>query len=263
MNGSGPDRNSSEMNQGQSSASLTGRPGRQPQVPQASNLRAQTRQLERLLLEQQANLRTLEHQQNVTTAFVTTDPALQPSTDPGFMMESLQDLREKLQLLQTLNQLNHQAQSGQSQDFSTILNQQEILNNLRQHQQNSYRNPAPDSSQSMQRGQQELIHQLRGDNSKLRSSLVAQQEQIHQLTQSLNHCFQAVLTIQRDVSSLQQTVVAQNQQQQNARSRNDNQENDDNLDSISQHHQQDFESHSSASWAYDFHHHQQPVQGKD
>ena len=85
-----------------------------------------------------------------------------------------------------------------------------------------------------------MIEQLRSENSKLKVSLQQQQSHIHQLTQSLNQCFQAVLTIQRDVSSLQRV----------------NHENtpevatlEDNLDSVSQ--QRDFESHPSSSWEFD------------
>ena len=50
---------------------------------------------------------------------------------------------------------------------------------------------------------QDPLQELKEENLKLRQEMQNQQNQIHQLTQSLNQCFQVLLTIQRDVSNLQ------------------------------------------------------------
>ena len=76
------------------------------------------------------------------------------------------------------------------------------------------------------------------------------------MTQSLNYCFQALLTIQRDVSSLQAASAAA--AAQNKPPSQQQQPLDDNMDSVSQ--QRDFESHEgSSSWEFDFHGHPQEV----
>jgi len=184
------------------SSRMNGGGGPSQATSNTRSLRQQSEQLEQLLIEQQAKL----EQKNMT--------------------ESLQDLKEKLELLQTFNNSDNEQFDFHPRSSHYDSGGQEFLNNLHRYNQRSF---SP-------------LDQLRSENSKLKLSLQQQQEHIHQLTQSLNQCFQAVLTIQRDVSRLQQTVSVITNQGEASQATNE-----DNLDSISQ--QRDFESHS---WDFDF-----------
>ena len=179
-------------------------------------MRQQSQQLERLLLEQQAKLRSMEQNSNER----------QDRENPEYLTESLQDLKEKLELLQTFNSENDQYDFQQRPSRYENGVASDFLNNMQRYHRNF--NP---------------LDQLRSENSKLKLALQHQQEHVHQLTQSLNQCFQAVLTIQRDVSGLQQAVAATSTNQVEA----NHVTIDDNLDSVSQ--QRDFENHS---WDFDF-----------
>ena len=189
--------------------------GRMPSDPPRTNtnnprsLRQQSQQLERLLMEQQAKLQNSNDSRQDNSKYLT---------------ESLQDLKEKFELLQTLNASDNEQYDFQPRS-SRGYDHQEFLNNLHRYQHRNF-NP---------------MDQLRSENSKLKLSLQQQQEHIHQLTQSLNHCFQAVLTIQRDVSGLQRTVASASTTTGQAEGAN-HVAIEDNLDSVSQ--QRDFESHS-------------------
>ena len=82
------------------------------------------------------------------------------------------------------------------------------------------------------------MEEMKMDNVKLKQSLQKQQEQIHQLTQSLNQCFQALLIMQRDMAEQKNVQHCQQRPLE------------DTMDSVSQ--QRDFESCPSASWDFDF-----------
>lgn len=187
-----------------------GRPSEQP--PRATNLnprslRQQSQQLERLLMEQQAKLMSLGQQNS-------NDQRQQDrSENPKYLTESLQDLKEKLELLQSFNSSSHSENHEQQQSFDFqqpqqrpsrydnvgvgIVGQSEFLNNMQRYHHHQNR-PTTNFNP---------LDQLRSENSKLKLAFQQQQEHVHQLTQSLNQCFQAVLTIQRDVTGLQQAVA--------------------------------------------------------
>ena len=188
-----------------------GRPSEQP--PRATNLnprslRQQSQQLERLLMEQQAKLMSLG-QQNSNDQRQQQDR----SENPKYLTESLQDLKEKLELLQSFNSSSHSENHEQQQPFDFqqpqqrpsrydnvgvgIVGQSEFLNNMQRYHHHQNR-PTTNFNP---------LDQLRSENAKLKLAFQQQQEHVHQLTQSLNQCFQAVLTIQRDVTGLQQAVA--------------------------------------------------------
>ena len=101
-------------------------------------LRQHSQELERLLLEQQAKLRSLNGQQE-NVLDTSSNMALAGAEHPDYLTESLQDLQEKLQLLQVLNN----GSENRGYDFSPRLNQstrfelhndhgrQELMENLR------------------------------------------------------------------------------------------------------------------------------------
>ena len=157
--------------------------------------------LERMLKEQQAKLRSLENQQQ---------------NNPESLAGNLAELREKLRFLQTAKLSGSEFGNGRSgrwppleehTDFEDLIedDDEELLHavqNLRLRDlQNHIRilNAAKKPKNSMEQ-------QLKAENSKLKMAFENQQGQIQQLTQSLNQCFQALLTIQRDVATLQQKV---------------------------------------------------------
>ena len=92
------------------------------------------------------------------------------------------------------------------------------------------------------------MEHLRSENAKLKTTLYQQQDHIQQLTQSLNQCFQAVLTIQRDVSALQRAMPSVENSANTANYSTNSANLEDNLDSVSL--QRDF-SHPSSSWEFD------------
>ena len=128
----------------------------------------------------------------------------------------------KLQWFSCLPLLNKKKFVFQSEDIFNLRLQRELQNQWRLLEQ--------------KQSQQNAMEEMKMDNAKLKQSLQKQQEQIHQLTQSLNQCFQALLIMQRDMAE-------QKSQQQQPQC-------EDTMDSVSQ--QRDFESCPSASWDFDF-----------
>ena len=199
-----------------------------------SNLRHQS--LERMLKEQQAKLRSLEASQ-------------QQNNQTDSLAENLAELSEKLRILQSANRNgggaahssgdfgNRQPVSQQhwppleenqhcDDDFDdhvigVDLDENEELikavTNLRMRDlQNQIRmlNSSSSSHHNKKPKNSAVEQQLKAENSKLKLAYENQQGQIQQLTQSLNQCFQALLTIQRDVATLQQKIDQQQQSQQ-------------------------------------------------
>jgi hypothetical protein len=284
----------------------------------SSTLRHQSQQLERLMREQQAKLRSLEEVQHHVQ--------VQPQQmDQNYLLaDNLCDLRDKLRLLRSINgagggmgsssdaqyeldernlvmqrrltelqglvqaasNINPQSQfeavevlpEDEDPEEAELLNalqqqlrlQRDFQNQIRltaaaakkqqqQHQQQQQQQHQQQQQQQQQQHQKQLqqqqprnsqgndvIDQMKQENVKLKATMTQQQEQIQQLTQSLNQCFQALLTIQRDVGALQQQSQQQNNNKVEAAEADDSVSQ---LDSVSQ--QPDFESHPS-SWEFDF-----------
>ena len=131
--------------------------------------------------------------------------------------------------------------NGQNPDFPENSGEEMFNLRLQRELQNQWR------LLEQKQSQQNAVEELKEDNAKLKENLQKQQEQIHQLTQSLNQCFQALLIMQRDMSKLQQS---QQQQSQIRQPPPQQPPIEDTMDSVSQ--QRDFESCPSASWDFDF-----------
>jgi DNA repair exonuclease SbcCD ATPase subunit len=187
-----------------------------------------------MLKEQQAKLRSLEASQ-------------QQNNQTDSLAENLAELSEKLRILQSANRNgggtahssgdfgNRQPVSQQhwppleenqhcDDDFDdhvigvdldeneelikavTNLRMRDLQHHIRMlnSSSSSHHNKKPKNSAVEQ--------QLKAENSKLKLAYENQQGQIQQLTQSLNQCFQALLTIQRDVATLQQKIDITNNQ---------------------------------------------------
>ena len=216
--------------------------------------------LERMLKEQQAKLRSLETQQQ---------------NNPESLAENLAELSEKLRILQSAKR-NGGGASGDfgnrpsahwppleehCDDFDDVIGLEDeneelikAVQNLRMRDlQNHIR--MLNSSSNKKPKNSAVEQQLKAENSKLKLAYENQQGQIQQLTQSLNQCFQALLTIQRDVATLQQKIDHQQQPQHHHHStpketqvQNNHIVVEDNMDSVSQ--QRDFDNPSS--WDFDF-----------
>ena len=113
--------------------------GGNPQISQPSaaqtqsTLRQQSQDLERLLIEQQAKLRSLGQQENHELSSAN----MAAPDHPEYLTESLQDLQEKLQLLHVLS--NNSGPERSFQEFSSRSRfeqhdherQQDLIENLR------------------------------------------------------------------------------------------------------------------------------------
>ena len=192
--------------------------------------------LERMLKDQQAKLRSLENQQN--------NPDL---------AGNLAELREKLRILQNA-ELNGGSDYGNGSHRATPRWQptheeddddeadELLLNAVGNLRIRDLQNHIRILNQSKMKPKNSVEQQLRSENSRLKIAFENQQGQIQQLTQSLNQCFQALLTIQRDVATLQHNFEESSSKQSAA-----NNHLEDNLDSVSQ--QRDYD---NPSWDFDF-----------